>query len=392
MSTQTQTGLIPLVEGQQSYVLVFSPPFASVPSFADATAQMPNDSGEVFTASIDRSTLSALGCTVWLSGIPTAASVGGYINWYALGPFASVSTSAGSGITVVQLFHRMARRLRGGDFTKLSMTEQTDLQDAANAALMRLYNILPNYFKEQTQGFVLPGPKNVANVGVVQFGKFVTGLVFTEAQFGQTIVLEGDAGWNQIVGTDELLNPYMGDTGVVTGVIYGNAIHSDTFPLDRIIGDPQYANQNMLPICRNTMVAASSPPANTWWWAQSVGPPQTWWPQVFGNSQGKKPIMVMRFAPAPDQAYAINVRIGFWPKRLTLADYDNATELVAADQFIESALIPMALQELMVSPAWTIRGDEKMIDSKGDKGELFAKNQLGQIGVPANKVFTPIGY
>ncbi len=295
-------------------------------------------------------------------------------------------------ITTVELCHRIGRRARGGDFTRLSMTEQTDLLEAANAALQRLYNALPTYFKEQTQGFVLPGPLSVTGVGVVQFAKTVTGLTFTEAQFGQTIVIDGDPAWNQIIGTDALLNPYMGTTGDHNATIYGNAIHSTTYPLDRIIGNPQFANQNQMPIFRNTMVAASSPPANTWWWAQSVGPPQLWWPQVFGNSQGNKPIMALIFAPAPDQAYAINVRIGFWPKRLTLADYDANTDLPVPDQFISPSLVPMCLQQFMSSPAWQIRGDEKMIDLSGDKGELFAKQQLGQVGAPSNKIYTPIGF
>ena len=394
MSTASQSGTVLLVAGQQSYVISFSPAFDSVPTLMNPAIFMPSSSGEIFEASFDASTLTVNGVTVWLSGIPTAASAGGYISWYAVGTLAVPAPANGrtTGISVVQLFHRIGRRARGGDFTKLSMTEQTDLAEAANAALQRLYNALPTYFKEQTQGFVLPAPLSITGVGVTQYSKTITGYAFTEAQFGQTVVLAGDPGWNQIIGTDSLLNPYMGSTGSVTGTIYGNAIHSDTYPLDRIIGNPQFANQNLMPIFRNTMVAASSPPANTWWWAQSVGPPQMWWPQVFGNSQGNRPIMTLCFAPAPDQAYAINVRMGFWPKRITLADYDDATELPVPDQFIETSLIPLCLQEFMSSPAWQIRGDEKMIDAKGDKGELFAKNQLGQIGAPNNKIGTPIGY
>ncbi len=295
-------------------------------------------------------------------------------------------------ITTVELFHRIGRRARGGDFTRLSMTEQTDIQEAASAALMRLYNALPTYFKEQTQGFVLPAPLAISGVGVTQFGKTVTGIVFTAAQFGQTVVLDGDQGWNQIIGTNELLNPYMGATGTVAGTIYGNAIYSDTYPLDRIIGNPQFANQSVGPLFTSAIAAVNTNPSGWWWFSQNVGVPQVWWPQVFGNSQGNKPIMVLRFAPAPQQAFAVNVRIGFWPKRVTLADYDAATELCVPDQFIETALIPMCLQAFMSSPAWQTRGDETMIDNNGNKGETFARNQPGQIGAPNNRVYTPTGY
>lgn len=390
MSTQTQTGLVPLVDGQQSYDIVFTTPFAGVPGFADASVQMPNSSGEVFEATIDRSTLTASGCTVWLSGIPSAASVGGYINWYALGPFASASVANGTGIKFVELCHRIGRRGRTGDFTKLDMSEMSDVFNAANTALQRLYNALPTYFKEQTQGFVLPAPLSIYGVGVTQYSKIVTNYVFTAAQFGQSIQLDGDSQWNQIIGENELLNPYMGETGSANGTIYGNALYSTTYPFDRVIGNPAYANQAQTPLFQQQMVPGSSNSA--WLFNQAVGWPQTWWTQVFGNSQGKKPIMVIRFAPAPSMATAINVRMGFWPKRLTLADYNANTELCVPDQFIEPALIPMSLQEFMTSPAWVIRGDEKMIDAKGDRGEAFAKNQLGQIGSPSNQVFTPAGF
>lgn len=295
-------------------------------------------------------------------------------------------------ITTVSLCNRIGRRARGGDFTKLSMNEQQDILEAANAALQRLYNALPTYFKEQTQGFVLPAPLAITGVGVTQFGKTITGYNFTDAQFGQTVVLEGDPGWNQIIGENDLLNPYMGSTGTVGGTIYGNAIHSNTFPLDRIIGNPQFANQNLFPIAAFTISPATGYDVNPWLWYQQVGVPNAWWPQVFGNSQGNEPLMVLKFAPAPDQAYAVNVRIGFWPKRLTLTDYDDNSALPVPDQFIEPALIPMCLEEFMSSPAWQSRNDEAAVAARGQAGERFARNQLGQIGSPSNRIGTPLGF
>jgi hypothetical protein len=297
-----------------------------------------------------------------------------------------------TGITTVQLFHRIGRRARGGDFTRLSMSEQTDIAEAANTALQRLYNALPTYFKEQTQGFVLKGPTTITGVGVTQYGQTVTGITFSASQFGQTVVLDGDPGWNQITGTATLLNPYMGATGTVSGTIYGNALYSTTYPFDRVIGNPKFANQAQAPISFYRDIVAAQPDASQWWFSQSIGQPCVCWPQVFGNSQGNTPIMVLRFAPAPSQDYAINVKMGFWPKRLTLADYDAATPVVVPDQFVEPSLIPLSLQAFMASPSWLIKGDEKAIDERGDKGELFAKQQLGQVGSPNNRVYTPVGW
>ncbi len=293
-------------------------------------------------------------------------------------------------ITTVEFVHRIGRRARGGDFTKLSMSEQTDLMQAANAALQRLYNALPTYFREETQGFVLPGPLTIAGVGVTQYGKTTTGTPFTDAQFGQSVQLEGDGQWNQIIGPNELLNPYMGTTGTVGGTVYGNACHSESFPFFRVIGNPRYANQSQTPISFG--VQSTGGPVSNWWFNQAIGPPQACWSQVFGQSQGKTPYTALIFAPAPDQAYAINVRLSFWPERLTLLDYDANSDLVVPDQFIDTALIPMALQELMSTPVWESRNDEGLIDARGEKGEAFARNQPGQIGAPSNRVFTPLGF
>lgn len=294
-------------------------------------------------------------------------------------------------ITTVALCNRIGRRARGGDFTKLSMNEQMDIMEAANHALQRLYGALPAYFKEMTEGFVLPAPLAVAGVGVTQYGKTVTGITFTSAQFGQTIVLSGDAGWNQIVGTNELLNPYMGSTGTVAGTIYGNALFSNTYPFDRVIGNPTYANQS-IGILLNASMARNNAGANQWLMQQNVGVPVAWWPQVFGNSQGNSPMWILRFAPAPQQAYAVNVRLSFWPKRLTLTDYDSNTSLPVPDQFIEPSLIPMAIQAFMSSPAWASRRDEALVEDRGNKGEAFARNQPGQFAAPNNQIYTPVGF
>jgi hypothetical protein len=113
---------------------------------------------------------------------------------------------------------------------------------------------------------------------------------------------------------------------------------------------------------------------------------------VFGNSQGKRPIMVMRFAPAPDQAYSMTVRISFWARRLTLDDYANNTELPVPDQFIERSLIPMSLEEFMLSPEWLSGPGDAFVSQKGQEGESFARLQYGQISAPNNRVFTPLGY
>lgn len=391
----SQTGSTPLVAGQQSYDITFPVSFGSTPTFFSATVEMPSDDGEVFDASYAE--LTETGVRVWLSGVPTSASDGGFIKWLAIGESGVVpptpSTVPFTGIRLVDLCNRVGRRARTGDFTKLSLNGQQDILEAINAALQRLYNALPTYFKEQTQGFVLPAPVTLTGVGVTQYSKFVTGVTFTEAQFGQTVILEGDPDWNQVIGENELLVPYMGSTGTVGGTLYGNAIHSTTVPLDRIIGNPQFANQNLFPLANFMMQNQPNAASSNWVWLNQVGLPQAWWAQVFGNSQGKRPIMVLRFAPVPDQAYAITVRIAFWPKRVTMADYAANTEITVADQFIERALIPMCIEAFMSSPEYNREiKDDTLVIQRGQSAEDYCRSIYGQIASPNNRVYTPLGF
>ena len=300
-------------------------------------------------------------------------------------------------ISTIQLAARVARRSRTGLYSSLSMTEQEDVIAACNGALQRLFNAMPAYFKEQTQGFLLPAPQIIENIDIVQYGRTLTGVVLAANQIGQTIVIQGDQGWNQIMAIDpiaqtvSLLNPFMGPTGTTSATIYGNALYSTDYPFDRIIGNPIFANAALTPLMRTDMIRANGNDAS-WLFQQSVGQPQSWWTQVFGESQGKTPLVVLRFAPAPDRAYAVNVRLAFWPRLLTLADLQSARPVFVPDQFIHPSLIPMAIQEFMQYPSWLSRKDERQVDQKGKEAEQWAKNQLGQIGVPNNRVYTPIGY
>ena len=293
-------------------------------------------------------------------------------------------------MNTVQLLQRIARRARSGDFTKLSMAEANDVLEAANTAIQQTYNALPAYFREITEGFVLPAPQPVT-LSMTQYSSKLPAGVFTDAQIGCSLALDGDPAWNTVIATDTLLNPYMGLSGVVNGTLYGDSCYSMRYPFERIIANPRFANQSQIPIFRSEISPGNSGRAN-WLYMQQVGLPLTWWTQQMGNSQGSNPLLVLKFAPAPDQAYSINVRMSYWPKRLLYSDYQNATVITVPDQFIESVLIPLAHQALMATPVWVKGDNDSDVATKAAEATLFAKNQLGQVASPSNRVMTPVGY
>lgn len=290
---------------------------------------------------------------------------------------------------VVWLLSRMARRSRTADFTKLSMIEQEDMLEAANAALAQTYNALPAYFKEITEGFQLPAPQTIT-LSVVNGSNELSSSVFTDEQIGRSVVLDGDPNWNQVISNDRLLNPYLGPTGVSGGTLYGDAVWSNRYPFDRIIGNPTYANRSSAAFSYRELTKING--QNAVWLQQSVGQPVGWWTQMLGNSQGNEPLLVLRFTPAPSIAYVIDVRMAYWAKRLTLQDYtDNAT-ITVPDQFLETVLLPLALRAFMSSPAWLPRPDDKDIVQRAEAAIVFARNQVGQPAAPNNRIGTPIGF
>jgi hypothetical protein len=296
-------------------------------------------------------------------------------------------------MTVYQLCERIARRSRTGDLTKLAFTEQMDVLQAANAALQRAYNALPAYFKEQTQGFTLPAPVTLNNVTVINGSTAMSTGIFNPSQIGQTIQIAGDPQYNQIIGTQNLLNPYTGPSGTAaTATIYGDAVYSTSYPFDRIIGNPRFTNIGVIPITPVEMSKAGE--QWTYLYQQTIGQPMTWWVQHLGNSQGAQPILVMKFAPYPDQAYSIKVRLAFWPMRYLITDMQGATTLNVPDQFLEKALIPMAIQEFMTSEQWKSISPENddRCEKRGDEGEQFLRLQIADPAAPANRIFTPLGY
>lgn len=293
-------------------------------------------------------------------------------------------------MTTIEYLHRIGRHARGGDFTKLSMSEQSDLINAANTALQQSYNLLPAYYKEMTEGFYLPGPQTIT-VNVTQYSNVVTAATFTDEQIGRSVIIDGDSQWNQVIATDRLMNPYMGPTGTAGAQLYGDAWYSTRFPFDRVIGNPVFTNPSLGILQWNTMSNSGGPVA-PWLFQNQVGQPVTWWAQMLGNSEGNEPLMVLRFCPAPNQNYSMRIRTSYWPKRITLANVNQASTLVCPDQFLETVFVPLGLRALMSTPAWEQRNDDNVIIDAADRAEAFAKLQPGQNAAPNNRVGTPRGY
>lgn len=297
---------------------------------------------------------------------------------------------------IISLLHRIARRARstegpGGDFTRFSMSEQTDLMEAANSALQSAYALLPTAYKEMTQGFLMPGPRNIT-LSITANDTVVADGTFGAEEIGRSVNIDGDGNWNQIIATNRVLNPYLGTTGSHAATVYGDAVYSDRYPFDRIIGNPRYPNQGQTMLLNPNLIPINNANGNFWLFQQQIGVPLYWWQQYMGNSQGNEPLLVLRVSPAPSAACVLDVRISYCPRRLTLANYDANDTIPLPDQFLDTALVPLGLEALMSSPIWDGKGDPNVIVAAAERARTMLRNQIAQIGAVANKVFTPVGF
>ena len=296
-------------------------------------------------------------------------------------------------MTTIEIFERVGRRAKGNDFTKLDLLEKRDVLQAVNQGLQVIYDAIPMYFKEITEGFALPAPSTVT-LTVTNGSNVVSSAVFSNAQLGQSVVIPGDPAWNQVIGPSTLLNPYLGPSGTYVATVYGDAFYSTRFPFDRILGNPKFNNQSYGPLVRTEMNRASIDGVNNiTLFQQSIGLPRIWWVQPLGASQGNEPLLVMRFLPAPDQAYSMSVRASYWAKRLTDADYQAGNVVPISDQFIEVALIPLAIQAFRSSPVFDRQfQDDKFLDQQALDAKAFLAHQPANPNSPNNRVGTPYGY
>jgi hypothetical protein len=259
-----------------------------------------------------------------------------------------------------------------------------DLISSANSALQESYNILPDYFKNKPVGFTLAAPATVS-LTVVAGSDSVQTSAFTAAQFGRSVIIDGDSQTNQIIGTAKLLNAYQGGTGTATATIYGDSVFTDQYPLDRVLDNPRFTGHDDWPLFHSEGMASELV-------VPEVGLPRYWWAETFGNSQGVTPMLCIKFFPYPSIAYPISMRFSFWAKRLTLSDYDSNTTLPIPDQFIDTALVPLGKRAFMSSPAWEDRKDADLVMAAAQRAEDFLRKQPGQIAVPDNRISTPLGY
>lgn len=265
-------------------------------------------------------------------------------------------------MTIIQYMAKIARAAKNPDVASMSFDERQDVLDAANAATNDLYEKSPTFLREITEGFMFAAPTTIPLN--VTFGSTSVGQgTFAESMLGCSIVIPGDPGWNQIQSDGTLQNPYVGPTAsAVVATVYGDAVFSTRYPFDRILSNPQYADRRFASMLSRGLSRISDNGERRIF-ENAVGRPRYWWVQQLGVSQGNQPSLVIRVSPAPDQAYAIKIRMAYWAKRMYPSDYDAGTVVTIPDNLLESVLVPIAKRFLITTPTFNKEMKDDVLDA-----------------------------
>lgn len=285
-------------------------------------------------------------------------------------------------VTTIEAAGRLARHMRGGDFTKLSVSEVGDIRQSMNAGLMLLYTLLPERFRRTPVSVMLGGPRNVS-VDVTNGSADLGNSPFTTDEIGQSVVVDGDANWNEITAVNALMDAYLGNTGSKNAVIYNDSALDATYSFERMVTLPTLTEQRKQLLPMNARDAG---------WLPSIGMPRYFWVEDLSAAIGGEPRFVVRVFPAPDRAYNLKIVLSLWPSRNSLADLITPKRLYVPDEFYESVYIPLCLGHLTLSPAWGNPDSIKGILAAAADARGLAVMQPGQTSVPKNRVETPCGY
>jgi hypothetical protein len=285
-------------------------------------------------------------------------------------------------MTTYELAERLARRLKPGALTALSMAAAMDIVEAMNAGLQECYELLPSWQRKTTISLALAAPAT-ASVGVTNGATALSSGTFTTAQIGRSVLLAGDANWNQVVSTTALLDPYQGETGTVVATIYGDSVANALTSFDGFASPPRFADtrEELAPF--NARAAGRQ---------AEIGKPRYYWAEPAAASLGGTPPVCLRVFPAPAVAYVLRVDVEFRPSILSYASLHLASTIPLADQLLHRALIPLCEVRLLRSPEWADDAKAKFVLDDAAAARDFLSNQRPSATVPANRIFTPAGY
>jgi hypothetical protein len=282
-------------------------------------------------------------------------------------------------MNTLQLGQRLLRRLTIKDMSLLSAEHALEIVDAINGATQKVYHLLPHIYKRRKiSGSVLPEyTKDVQ----ATYNSTTTDEVFTFAERGRTIFIGDDSRPNQIVGDDQLLNPFLGSTGTHTATIMGDCLHIAE-NIERIVTNPMLDTGHQLMPVPNELFART----------QQKGRPTHYSIAPAGISQAQTPSFYLRLSHYPQTHYHIAFFADVAPRHMAFADLSEPKPLPIQNDHIESILLPFIFERLTDCNLWEDKSTVEKIKDTAEQAVQMAQLIPPQIEPQQRYVGTPHGY
>lgn len=272
--------------------------------------------------------------------------------------------------------------------SQLESVQPGDLDDVATAitgAMQEVFDAAPDEMRERRVGGVLHAPVS-GTVSVAQFGTTITNFAGAQGYMpGCTVRLAGDpqdnelgpqsldGSGNPIAGRYSLERPYMGTGGDNVAIsVYHDCLTLDpgvdhvNTPVELPNQAPLYAANDRLDFMRWLGVPLITDAAGNaigfpfyYYYQRTVSRPRAWFAEGWYDPAQAQYVKRIRFGPMPDTNYPVAYRVAMCPPRYTSADIDNGdhatdpgTVIPVSNSWVETILLPVALQRFTAHPAF----------------------------------------
>jgi hypothetical protein len=284
----------------------------------------------------------------------------------------------------IALCNRLSRDLDVGGIDDLSANDRLAILDAINGSLQTMHDLAPHESKTTVASLAVGTPKHIS-IGVTNGSTEVTVYQFVDDDIYCSIQIQGDSIYNQVRGATSMLHPFIGTSGTVPAIIYGDAM-SLPEPYAELVGDPE--------ILETGQILTKHFRENQYRQTRNVGMPRTYWVEANARNQNPFAPSVIRFDPLPDKAYRMQASATFAPLRVAFADLvAPGPELPIRAEHVESYLIPIARAALTHLKIWKDKDDiaptrAEAKEAKDNYAILVPKT----ISTPSRRVRTKRGF
>lgn len=244
-----------------------------------------------------------------------------------------------------------------------------------NKALQRIYAASKAWTRETESSAVLHAPTAITGLGVTHGEKTIAGWSGVQSwMLGATVLLEGDPCQNRILSGTGLLNPYLGPTGTVNGMVYGDVVVPGNSAVQIMAPVKLIGRHDLVPtMSRAAMDAGTSQAGYGTGENRPVGVPQFYGVESYQDGAGAiRPRIRITPLPGTESVLKYSVRCGA-PVYTALT---STEPIPMPGGYGDAILLPIVRQ--MLSSFKDFTGDKQAVKEDADE----AWKTLGSMNEP----------